>query len=342
MNNVIKNLRVDQSIRAIERYIEFAQEQGIARVSALDELIYYFINPNTINLLQLNQDAPSIIELKEICDAKDPTTHSNFFMALTTLCHDCFEYQQTDYVIKENFSPARIFAIFHHELLKLPEEPMILEINLHQLAQYHPDQLIIILFCIKTFVPEMVISGNFTSRERELSALRMLIDTLAVTSTITYHHCNLEWMGPTEMEVFLSSVAKADRLVLDNSPLNVWSAEDFIKFCETVKANRMIRSLSLINTGLNKCCEDSTKFDSILELISLPQLSELNLHRNGLSDLPQTCLNRLEKAVSRRGDTAIGLDFVFSNKGTSSNSGLFAPFTAEWDKLLDEFFEFHP
>ncbi|CEG57943.1 hypothetical protein [Legionella fallonii] len=323
MAESIKNLSINLNIHAIEEFLHLAQTKGMKRKAALDELIFYFMNHLNNNMLLLNSSEKAVTDIKEICDAKDFTTHSNFLAALTIVCYQSVSYVNLRHITEHDYCPAQIVAAFHHELLNLPNHPIIFKAYLNQLAQIPNEKRAVFLFCIKTFVPEMLIVGNFSSNE-ELSVLSSLINACSIPTSFTFSDCNQEKMSPEGIDVFLSCIAKAERLVLDEINMNAWTVEFFLRFVQAVKANNALHSLSLANTQLNKCCMDSVKFNAILELITLPQITEVNLQANNLDSLPQATFKILKKTIIHAGVKPLGLELTIEKKGTAGNNGLFA------------------
>ena len=320
----IKNLSVQQSIDAINAFICFMKLSGMDEKLALNELVLYFIHHRRADSLLTYSLQKEVTEIKEICNAKDLTTSSNFLRALTTLCHQYVVHGPLSRIVEgRNMHPSIIVASFHHALIH-PETPLILEINLDDFAKISYDKRAVLLFCIKVFVPELIITCDFISKDSAISHLSDIVNSLSVPTSFTYKNCELGLIQAEQMNVLWASIKKAERLVLDGANLDQWTRVDFRNFVDAIKSNPQINSLSLAKTQLHKCCKDSAKFECILELINLPQLNELNLHHNRLSYIATGDLNRINKAIKESPIEDIGLNSTGDRKGTLSGSGIFA------------------
>ncbi len=323
MAESIKNLSVNLNIHTIEEYLRIAQAQQVKLQQALDELILYFIHLRTNSMLLFNSSLKEVNDIKEILASKDFTTRSNFLTALTTVCYQSVGHRKLSHITEESYCPTEIVAAFHHELLSLSDHPIIFKAHLKQLAQMPRKELAVLLFCIKIFVPEIIIVNSFCSK-KELSLLNALVNAPSVPTCLTFSGRDQDEMDSKEIEALLFCIDKTERLVLDDINMNSWTAEQVLRFVQAVKANKALHSISLANTQLNKCCMDPTKFGAILQLITLPQLTELNLQANNLDNLPQATFKILKKTITHTTIKPLGLELTLEKKGTSSNTGIFA------------------
>ena len=193
MAESIKNLSVNLNIHAIEEYLHIAQTQGMHREEALDELILYFMNYSAKNTLLLKSSHKAITDIKEIFNSRDFTTRSNFLTALTTVCYQSVNIRNIRHITAKSYCPTQIVAAFHHELLSMPEHPIIFNAHLKQLAQMPNKDFDVLLFCIKIFVPEIIIVGDF-STNKELFVLTAIVSAPSVPTCLTFRGSKLEKM----------------------------------------------------------------------------------------------------------------------------------------------------
>ena len=326
MTGTIRNLNVKQCTTAIEDFLGYEFNLGNTKLRSLNNLINYYLTNSTSDPLLMNSKNKKIIEIKEICQARDPSTRANFLMALTSTCYNYATHGSLSSIFQESCTAASVLATFHHQISTAPQQPMKFKASLNLMAAMPNEKRTVLLFCIKAFVPEIIISGNFIDNKRNFKIYSKIVEHIKLMTPITYQNCSLGPIDPTEMSFFLKSVSMANKLELDNVNIESWTADNFALFITEVQKNKQLISLTLNNTKLNKCCEDPKKFHYILELFTLPQLKELNLFQNFLDELPEAQYQLLQEVM--KSSTIESISFVGPDSRdkirTASTLGLFA------------------
>lgn len=326
MPNKTKKLSVDTCTHAIENYLNSAPKQE--RLGSLHEVIFYYLHHNLSQISLTKNEAPSARDLKAICNESEQTTHSSFLVALTSLCYKYAPHESIGDILDPSCSHASVIAAFHSQTLKNFDKPIKLTIDLAVLSKCSMNKHATLLFCLKTFAPELIILDNLrepSMAEQYTHELNFIIGALTSKTAFRYEGYSLGQMGSYPMSVFLASVKKATKLSICDTELNRWTADDFKHFLNEIEQNPGLTSLSLVNANLKECCKDERKFKYILQLLGLPQLKKLNLHNNHLSTLPSAQLNLLKKALNSSPIENILLSHVPRElRGTASNTGMFA------------------
>lgn len=316
---------INECFHAIEKFLLFSESLGKEKLSALTEIIFYYMEPRLAEILISDSTTKCVIEIKDICGAKDQTTRSNFLLALTTICYKYAPSEAMNVLSCDDTFPARIMALFHHQALINSYQPIKFTADLESMSRLSYELLAVLLFCTKTFVPDLLICGNFVdgpNKQDNLNALKGIVNCLTSKTSFSYRNNCLGEMGFGEMPVFLKSVSKATRLVLDENLLYKWTAADWKHFIEEVEHNKQLTSISINNNNLDLCCKNPEKFKYILRLIAIPHLKKLYLHNNNLGNLPPEQSQKLQKALTESPIKFIGLKHI--PKGTGGTSGLFA------------------
>lgn len=304
----------DLSTAVIEQFIKYNKLQP--QSYSLNEIIHYFMCPKKLSKKCLVGDAKEIADLRDLCDSPSPKIRSQLLSALTNYCAKTFSKIDLAKIIDDTLPTGQIVAAFHNAA----EAPSILSLDLSKLTSLEEEKREVILFCIKKFVPELIISGNFVKNPKEMVLLDKIVASYAVTTSLTYKDCQLEALGTNEMAIFLKNLTKANHLVLDNVMLDKWTEERFKQFVEGIKQNPQISYLSLEHTHLDRCCANAAKFESFMELIQLKQFSTLNLHGNHLGKLPADQLKRVAEAIQAHPKNTVKLHLE-KNKSAGSRIG---------------------
>ena len=330
---------LEECTRAIEAFLNYSQTQEIDKLVSLSDLIFYYMKHKHPNTLLAESAAEPAIVVKYISSCKDHVTRSNFLLALTTICYQYAPHEPIETLLFNDSFPAKIVATFHHEAITKPNDPILFTADLDTISQLTIDRRIILLFCTKVFAPEVTIFGNFvygSSAEANLAELKNIIDVLPSRTTLTYMKNELGQMRSKEMAVFLKSVSKTSRLVLDHAHLDQWSDAHWNDFIKEVENNKSLTSLSLNKTSLKSCCHNPQKFQCILKLLALPHLKELFLHNNSLGNLPIDLFEPLRKAIQESPIAHIGLRHIpHDHKGAASVNGMFAHSAHSKERTVD-------
>lgn len=304
------------------------RQTGKKTLQSLDEIIAYHLDHNHQGALSNGIHIQAIAAIKKICDTKNQTTQSNLLLALTATCYKYAPVGYVDEILTKKYSPAKIMAAFHHETLTSYDSPMQFTAHLEQLSKLSAEQRNAILFCIRSFAPEVVFCGNFVDgpdNEPNCTQLKAIVESLTSKISLTYTNECLGSVGREERAVFLTSVSKASRLVLDGTGLHKWSANDWAYFIDSVKNNEQLCSISLNKNALILSCRDPEKFTYILKLFNVPHLKELYLHNNDLGTLSITQFQQLQKAITESPIPLIGLRYISKGKrGTFISGGIFS------------------
>lgn len=316
---------LDECFHAINQFLSFTQllDKYKNNLQSLDEIINYHLDHKYKGALSNLTFMEDVANIKEICDTKNQTTQSNLISALTAVCYTYSPYTRID-AITSACTPAQIMASFHREALIHQNSPMQFIARLNELSKLSPQQLKTILFCIKSFAPDVVIDGNFVRGpdvQSHQAQFNNIIDCLTTKVAFTYTNKCLGVMKNEERNIFLASVRKATSLVLDATDLNKWSANDWEQFINAVEQNKQLNSISLKRNDLCQPCAHPEKFPHILKLFKFRHLEKLKLNNNFLEKLPTDQFQQLIEAIS---ETSIPkIDFKTSS-GSASTNGLFA------------------
>jgi hypothetical protein len=314
----------NECFQAINKFIGFSQEAGKDNLQSLDEIIAYHLDHKHQGILSNQSHIEEVAAIKVICDTKNQTTQSNLLLALTATCHKYAPDARIEKVLTTEYSPAKIMAAFHHEALTNQDKPIQFTAHLDQFSKLPSEQRAVILFCIKRFAPGVVFYDSFVdspNKESNYTQFKDIVRCLTSKTSFTYTNECLGIMGRDERSIFLTSVSKASRLVLDGTKLDQWSANDWAHFIDKVEQNDQLSSISLNKNDLYQTCIDPEKFPYILKLFEVSHLTELNLHNNNLGNLPIAQFQRLQQAICKSPIPKIGLRHI---PGTASISGLFA------------------
>lgn len=317
----------NECFRAINKFLNFMQQTGKKTLHSLDEIIAYHLDHNHQGTLSNDNHIQAVAAIKKICDTKNQTTQSNLLLALTATCYKYAPVGYVDEVLTKGYTPAKIMAAFHHETLTSHGCPMQFTAHLEQLSKLSAEQRNTLLFCIRSFAPEVVFCGNFVDdphNESNCTQLKTIVENLTSKVSLTYTNECLGRVGREERAVFLTSISKASRLVLDGTGLHKWSANDWAYFIDSIEKNEQLCSISLNKNALILSCRDPEKFSYILKLFNVPHLKELNLHNNDFGTLSITQFQQLQKAITESPIPMIGLRYISKGKrGTFIFGGIF-------------------
>lgn len=329
---------------AIDKFIEYMKTN---KESSLTQIILYLMCSKEVSQLCLVGNAEPVVNVRNYCDTNIPAVRTQFLNALTTACADYFLPVPFDKIIDEKHPVGNIVAAFHKNAEshfakekssnKKEKSPLALNLNLNKLANLSESKREVILFCIKRFVPELIISGPLVNPTNELTLLSEIVTAYTISTSFTYQHCDFSKLAPVELQIWLKSLGKANELVLKDMPLDQWSEDHFKQFVIAVRANPQLTVLNLKHTRLDKCCASVSKFQSLLELISLPQFKNINLHMNHLSKLPPVQLKQLKDAIhstppaeaiaGKKSKSVVHIHLKESKKSRAGVQGMFVPVT---------------
>lgn len=301
---------VDSITRVMEEFVRYAnRDEDLPPKKALSDLITYFIGHPREDSLFCYSDAPSVLRLNRIFASNDVERRAHFIVALKEICYKYASRCTPEEFAKESCIPAITLAQFQSAVITQTPKQIVYHADIAKLLQGSSVSRRVILFCISIFNPSIEFIGDYANNPYARFMVNEILKAIpyAHPTTITFATQDHDLIGLDGRSLFLSSIIKASRLVLDGAELDRWTPDDFQHFLDIIKANPRLTELSLMNTKLDICCRDSNKFGFVLELLSLPQLTKLDLHKNNLSTLPKIQLDKLQEAIDNSPIKEIGL-----------------------------------
>ncbi|KTD79217.1 hypothetical protein [Legionella waltersii] len=300
MHRIFRSSNVDQCISTIEKFIIHANELGRSNKEAIGDLIAFFMKKPLPNSLLENNNDPKVASIKRMCRVMDSRVRMGLLLAIPEVCSK-FGDDEADMpsILSEKDAAVHLISEFYHRLRNEPTNQMHFKMNDAWANIKTKSTETALLFCMQTFVPALIIEGDFPNEKRKIALFQEVLGALECKTTLVYTRNGITSKNPQGMTCFLKSMNIANRLSLTHGSFEDWTANDMQHFVQMVKSCPDLTHLSLAHMNIDACCKDEAKFKCILDLISLPQLHYLNLSGNHMNHLNKEQRQRLESAMSR-------------------------------------------
>lgn len=296
MQGVTKTESLEDLNWLIGDYIDYAKSKHVSPIEALSQLIYcmsgvYFKK----SLLNASDDEP---EMRLFLFRAQVSQYLPFINALKNACANyCADSDLTSLISNRLHFAALAMAYFHKEYTNAFPNLFTFTAKLNELDSLVPENLKVIRFCIECYGPNIILKGHLDESSRKVQIAKDIIDSCPRTTQFTFEECGIRELKEEAFHIYIQAALKAKELVLDKERLDLWSVDQWKQFVSTLNKAPQLKSLSMMNTNLDRCCQDPKKLNFILELIYHPNIQVLNLHKNKLNDLPLPIFKTLLQAI---------------------------------------------
>jgi hypothetical protein len=300
MHRIFRNSNVDQCISSIEKFFIYANELGYSKKQAMSHLIAFFMKKPLPNSLLDNNNDPKVASIKRICQVMDSRVRMGLLLAIPEICFKLGDSEAPmSSILSEKDAAINLISKFYHMLRNEPSNQMQFKMNDAWANIQTKSTETALLFCMQTFVPTLVIEGDFPKEQHKIALFNEVLVALECKTTLSYKRNGITSKNPQAMACFLKSMNVANRLALTHGSFEDWNLNDMQQFVQMVKSCPHLTHLSLAHMNIDACCKDEAKFKCILDLIALPQLQYLNLSGNHLDNMEKAQRQLLQSAISK-------------------------------------------